>query len=344
MRFSALAFSILFLSSQAISQFPPVGIIDFYGFRKVSKSDVLSILPIKSGDDAIKTLENKETTIQKLRSIPNVEDAAIDLICCDDANGRSMIFVGIRELGLPTLRFRHSPKGTVRLPARIVQAGDAFQEAFLKLVAEKDFSEDDSEGHALFGNKDLRRVQLRFAALATPNLPILRRVIKESGDGRQRALAAQVIAYSKDKKAVVPDLAFAMSDPDGGTRNEAMRALLIIAKYALTHPELGIEVPTLPFVRMLNSLVWTDRNKSVGAIDILTIDRDSLLFSELRREALDSLEEMGNWTNPSHARAAFNILGRLAGYSESEIENMWKAPDTREAKVRKLIERIRSSK
>jgi hypothetical protein len=344
MRFTALAFSILFLAAQAISQFPPVGIIDFYGLRKVSKSDLLSVLPIKSGDDALETIKNKDAFARKLRTIPNVEDAAIDFVCCDDAQGRSMIFVGIRERGVPALNFRQAPGGTVRLPAEIVQAGDVFQEAFLKLVAEKDFSEDDSQGHALFGNKDVRRVQLQFVELATPNLPILRRVIRESGDARQRALAAQVIAYAKDKKAIVPDLAFAMTDPDSGVRNDAMRALLIIAKYALTHRELEIKVPTLPFVRMLNSLVWTDRNKSVGAIDILTMNRDPVLLGELRREAFDSLEEMANWTNPSHARAAFNILGRLAGYSESDIEDIWKAPESREAKVQNLIRRIRGTK
>ena len=41
----------------------------------------------------------------------------------------------------------------------------------------------------------------------------------------QRAMAATLIGYAPDKKAVVNDLEYAMQDPDEDVRSSAMRAL-----------------------------------------------------------------------------------------------------------------------
>jgi hypothetical protein len=185
----------------------------------------------------------------------------------------------------------------------------------------------------------VRAVQERFAELATPNVRLLRRVLRGSSDAKQRALAAQVIAYATDKRSIVADLAFAMGDPDATTRNEAMRALLVLAKYARANPRLKLKIPTIGFVRMLSSLVWTDRNKAAGAIDVLTLSRGSRLMEELKRNAVASLAEMARWKSPGHAQAAFNILGRMAGLSEADIISLWGAGD-REKVIGDLLRKI----
>ena len=323
----ALLLLLSFSALQFAQQFPPIGIIDTYGLRTVSETDLLRALAVKPGSDALQTMTSQQDIVARIKSLPNVADASINLVCCDDAEGQSILFVGIREKGTPPLTFRPAPKGNVRLPAEIVKAGEDFEQAFTKALEAKEFTEDDSQGHALYTNKETRAVQERFVTLATPNLAILRRVIRESSDAKQRALAAQMIAYARDKRSVVKDLAYAMTDPDGETRNNAMRALLVIAKYANANPQLKIKVPTLPFVRMLNSLEWTDRNKSAGALDALTIGRDPGLLAQLKREALNSLAEMARWKNPGHARPSFNILGRLAGMTENEISAAWTKAD-----------------
>ncbi|HEX2640483.1 MAG TPA: hypothetical protein VHL50_07925, partial [Pyrinomonadaceae bacterium] len=242
---------------QFAQQFPPIRLIDTYGLRTVSEADVLRALAVKPGSDALQTMTSQQDIITRIKLLPNVADASLNLVCCDDAEGKSILFVGVREKGTPPLTFRPAPQGSVRLPAGILKAGEDFEQAFTKSIEAKEFTEDDSQGHALFTNKQTRAVQERFLTLATPNLAILRRVIRESSDAKQRALAAQVIAYASDKRSVVDDLEYAMSDPDGDTRNNAMRALLIIAKCANANPQLKIKVPKLPFVRMLNSLEWT---------------------------------------------------------------------------------------
>jgi hypothetical protein len=333
-----ISFLLLFFNTSK-GQFPPIGIIDFYGLRSVSEKDVLSVLKIKKGDDAIETLKSIEENKKLLKSLPNVEDASISLICCDDFDHKSMIFVGIREKGVPVLSFRSAPQDKIRLPENIVKAGEDFQKAFLKAIENQDFSEDDSQGHALFGNKDVRSIQERFIVLAAQNLKILRRVLHHSSDARQRALAAQIIAYFKDKKAIVGDLVFGMSDPDSSVRNDSMRGLIIIAKYAQANPRLSIKIPMTVFVRMLNSLEWTDRNKSVGALHELTKKRDATLLVALKKESLISLTEMARWRNPNHAESAFYILGRIGKFSEKEIQAKWKS-ENRENEIQTFLEKI----
>jgi hypothetical protein len=336
--FLLIGFLLLFFNTSQ-GQFPPIGIIDFYGLRSVSEKDVLSVLKIKQGDDAMETLKSIEENIKLLKSLPNVEDASISLICCDDFDRKSMIFVGIREKGVPALSFRSAPQDNIRLPENIVKAGEDLQKAFLKSIENQDFSEDDSQGHALYGNKDVRRVQERFIVLAAQNLKILRRVLRHSSDARQRALAAQIIAYSKDKKQIVDDLVFGMGDADADVRNDSMRALIILAKYAQAKPASGIKIPAALFVRMLNSLEWKDRNKSVEALNVLTKKRDAILLAALKKESLISLTEIARWRNPNHAESAFYILGRINKFSEQEIQAKWKS-ENRENEIQKFLEKI----
>src|SRR4029079_12959648 len=103
-----------------------------------------------------------------------------------------------------------------------------------------------------------------------------------------------------------------------------------------------LNIPTLPMVRLLNSLVWTDRNKSAGALDELTVSRHPRLLNETRTQALDSLAEMARCKNRGHAHAAFNILARIAGLPEAEITAARNSPD-RDQQVRNLLKKAGSA-
>jgi hypothetical protein len=109
-----------------------------------------------------------------------------------------------------------------------------------------------------------------------------------------------------------------MSDPDSNVRNNAMRALSILAEYAGHHPELRLKIPAEPFIKMLNSLVWTDRDKAGFALMRLTERRDPAMLDSLRGSALPSLVEMAQWKTPGHANMFCLILGRIAGMPDHE--------------------------
>ena len=102
-------------------------------------------------------------------------------------------------------------------------------------------------------------------------------------------------------------------------RNNATRALAVIAMFAQRHPRLGIHVPYESLVAMLDSPTWTDRNKSSFALAQITASRELALFALLRARALPSLIEMAHWFHLPHAGPALTILGRLAGMPDADI-------------------------
>ncbi|HMV51823.1 MAG TPA: hypothetical protein PKD31_29035, partial [Blastocatellia bacterium] len=155
------------------------------------------------------------------------------------------------------------------------------------------------------------------------DLNLLRKVLRYSADAEQRALAAQVIAYTANKQAVIGNLVEAMRDPAGNVRNNAMRSLAVMAELSGKTGKPSVRIPTRPFVEMLNSIEWTDRNKSSLALVRLTEHRDPAVFTELRQQAFASLVEMARWKVSGHAYAPFFLLGRVAGFAEKEINEAW---------------------
>jgi hypothetical protein len=295
---------------------PPVGIIDFYGLRHVSEEQARQALAIKVGDD----LPDSPAAAQhRLEALPGVLHARFEVICCNA--GKTILFVGIEEKSSPKLGLRKAPKGKVGLRADVIAAGKELANAVMDAMLKGDTQEDDSQGHALMHNPALRAMQERFIVYAARDLRNLRDVLRNSADAGQRALAAEVLGYATDKRAVVPDLEYAMSDIDSGVRNNALRALGVIAGFARKRPELGIVVHTHPFVNLLNSPVWWDRNKASLALTFLTESRDPALLADLHDHALPALIEMARWKSAGHAEPAVMIMGRIGGLSEKEIQD-----------------------
>jgi hypothetical protein len=183
--------------------------------------------------------------------------------------------------------------------------------------------EDVSQGHSLLADSAARMIQLGFVDLAAKHRDSLRVVLRTSDDEGHRGLAAEVLAYSANKQSIVPDLVYAMRDPSGEVRNNATRALALIAMYGQQHPELKITVPYEPFIDMLNSMAWTDRNKASLALMQLTESRDPVLLKELRTRAFDAVVDIAQWTNPGHAMAGIIILGRMAGLPDADVYAMY---------------------
>jgi hypothetical protein len=130
-----------------------------------------------------------------------------------------------------------------------------------------------------------------------------------------------------DKQSVVDDLVYAISDPSSGVRNDAMRALLVFTRMTPAPNRTVPRVPYEPFVAMLNSLAWTDRNKSSYALLQLTQGRDPQLLAMLKRDAMISLAQIARWKSDGHAFPAFVILGRLAGYTDEQANAAFRSHD-----------------
>jgi hypothetical protein len=310
-----LTLVLMLLSGQSDSQLPPIQTIDFYGLRTVSEARVRKALQIKEGDTPP---ESPLPAQLRVEAVDRVIHARLNFVCCE--KGKTTLYVGIQEQDVPELTFRLAPTGSVRLPFDVLPAGQAFENAYTMALEAGDHVEDQSEGHSLMHFPEARAAQKKFIALAALHPAILHDVLRNSADARQRALAAQILAYAADKRDVVADLIYATRDPDDEVRNTATRALWIIAKYAQRKPELGIHVAPSVFIDLLNSLVWTDRNKSSNALLETTFNRDPAVLAEIRAKALPSLVEMARWKALAHAQASLFLLGRIGGMSEDDIQ------------------------
>ena len=311
----------------AAQQVLPIGIVDFYGLRRVSESDARRALGIAEGDSLVP--DSMAPALRRLRALPGVADARLTPVCCE-SDGRWALFVGVAEHGAPAVALDSAPHGAVRLPDAIVRLGAALQDTLLAAVQRGQSAEHDSAGHAFFDEPGLHAIQEQFLAYAAANVPELIAVLHRSGDAAHRALAAELLGYAPDVGQVVPDLVQAVHDADGDVRNNAMRALLVIAAWAQQHPETGIRVPATPFIDMLNSLVWTDRNKSSYALYELTASRDSSLLAELRAQALPALLDIARWRSVGHAFVGYMVLGRIEGVPDETLQEAWRRGDRRQ--------------
>lgn len=329
---------------QAPDQVPPIGIVNFYGLRTVTEQQARQALTFKEGDSLSISDDDLQHRIadsqRRLEALPGVMHARLNFLCCE--SGGTILYVGIQEAGVPALEFRKAPDGAERLPQDVFEAGKAFEQALSQAVIKGDAREDDSKGYALFHDSSCRAIQERFVKFAARDLPLLEKVLRNSGDAGQRALAAEIIGYAKDKPATIPLLAYGMADPDSNVRNNSMRALGVIARFARKHRDAQIQIPAEPFVAMLNSLDWTDRNKSSLALLELTDKRDPAILKEMREEAVGSLVDMARWKGAGHAYAPFVLLGRAAGMNEDQIQKAWDQND-RESVIETALKQTKTN-
>jgi hypothetical protein len=313
----------LFLAvTAAYAQDLKVDVLDFYGLRKVSESQVRKALGIREGD---RMPPSKGDAEAKIDQIPGVVESHLEAVCCD--NGQTILYVGIEERGAPHFDLREPPDGEAVLPDEIVGTYSRFLEAAQAASRRGSIGEDLTHGHPLMADAQARAIQEMFPALVDQNLDKVRAVLRASSDEAQRAMAAYVLVYATRKKDIVNDLQYGLKDADAGVRNNAARSLVALSVLAKLDPSSEINISPTWFIEMLNSLSWSDRNRALWALQTLTDSRDPLVLDQLRTRALDALIDMARWKTLSHALPAFILLGRVAGIPEQEIQASWTRGD-----------------
>ena len=134
-----------------------------------------------------------------------------------------------------------------------------------------------------------------------------------------------MLGYGRQFDGQIDALVHASLDADVGVRNNAVRALEVLAT---AKPVLARRIPPQPFIRLLRSGAWLDHNKASLVLVALTTTREPKLLAELRADALDPLLEMARWRYIGHAEAALTILGRIAGIEEDSLNKMIDAGQT----------------
>ncbi len=297
--------------------FPPIGVIDVYGLRTIAESDVRELLPLAEGAPLPTDFSDRaESLASDMAEALGVSRVEFSMGCCSEA-GLSVFYVGIEETAGRRLEYHAPPTGGIMLLPEILASYRALSDVWFEAVIRSEAGEDRSDGHALSEYPPLRAIQEQFLIYAEQHREMLLEVLHESADAEHRAAAAMVLGYAPDKAGVTHDLEQAALDPHNGVRNNATRALAVIAQYGHDQPELGIEIRAVPFIDMLNSVVWTDRNKGLAVLESLTADRNPETLDDLQQGALPSLIEMCRWKT-GHAYPACRILERMVGLPEQE--------------------------
>jgi hypothetical protein len=295
---------------------PPIGTIDFYGLGSIPRSKAMASLPFKIGDRQPTSPKQTSDSMARALGVARVEFA---FICCLE-EGKVQAYVGIERSGARPHAYDAPPSGNITLPAEILEAYDDFLTALIPAVQSGNADEDRSQGHALSKYPPLRAPQDKFLAFAAAQTALLRDVLANAADTKSRIVAAHVLGYAPDKREVAGPLSRAVLDADETVRNNATRALGVIAEYAQAYPDLGIRIDPAPFIDMMNSVVWTDRNKGSFVLMSLSASSDPALLGKLRRDALPALIDMCSWSNLGHAWGACVILQRALGMSVDASE------------------------
>jgi hypothetical protein len=306
--------------------------VDLYGMRTVSEASLRAAIGLRAGDPVP---VSDDSIRARVGALPGVAEVHVSTVCCSDT-GRTLLYVGIREVGTPPMVFRAVPSGAARLPGDILAAGVRFESALRRAVQRGETAEDGSQGYSLAQDAALRSVQEEFLQIAADRVDTLTSVLRNSTDATHRALAAQILSYGASREAVAQELLYAAEDPSDAVRNNATRALAVLVPWLERNPQVPVAIPPGLFIDFLNSVSWTDRNKGVMVLMPLTATRDVALLAQLRVRALPSLIEMARWTNAGHALGPFLIVARLAGLSDEGAFEAWQAGD-REAVIARAI-------
>ena len=322
---------LLAISVSAAAQAPLIGDINFYGLRKVAADKILSALGVKSGSPLPPSKGAMEDAVE---AIPGVVEARVEAVCCD--GGTVALFIGIEEKGAPHFDYRPAPAGNVSLPQDLMDTYHDFLAAVGKAAQTGNTAEDLTAGHGLMADPTARALQEKMRDYAAGHLDVLRDELHNGPEPEERAVAAAVIGYAPDKRAVINDLQYALQDPEDTVRANAVRSLKAIAVLAQKQPALGIKIQPTWFVEMLNSIVLSDRVQSTDALVVLTDNGDPGALDLMRERALNSLVEMARWKTLRYALPPFLLVGRMAGLKDAEIQKSWASGD-RETVIRKAL-------
>jgi hypothetical protein len=309
--------------SQAISEIPAIGQINFFGYGGIDLQPIEAALPIQVGAVLkIEALESTQGLIeQRIRTVIGHGPTNIDFVCCDD-NHHLLVFIGLGGTTSHKPSFHPIPKGTDSLQPAALRLYQHDLDALMLATKRGSVAEDDSKGYALATDPALRKIQTAMRAYALDRAPEFERVLKNAADTQQRLVSAALLGYSQRSSSQVQGLADAVLDSEPEVRNNAVRALMVLASVKQTDlRKLSVE----PVEALLLSGVWSDRNKASLLLDQLTASRDPAMLRELHTTSLDAIIEGASWHgDPGHAGAFVILLGRIAKLPE---ERLFPTPD-----------------
>ena len=305
-----------------------LGEVDFFGYKGLDVAAVRAALPFHEGDSfpppKVHSDQLKRQVAGEIEHAIGRQPTDVSFVCCD-AKQHYMVYIGLPGESYEALAFNRAPTGGARFPKDALKLDQEMDRAWMSAVMNGHATEDDSAGYTLTNDPRARKAELALRDYALQHEELIRDILASSSDAHHRAIAAQMLGYGRQSDRQIDDLLHASLDPDDDVRNNAVRALEVLAT---AKPAVARSIPPQPFIRLLRSGAWSDHNKASLVLDALTTTREPKLLEELRADSLDSLLEMARWRNVGHAAAALTVLGRIAGIEEDTLNKLIEAGQT----------------
>jgi hypothetical protein len=300
-----------------------IGDIEFFGYKGLDIAKIRATLPVHEGDEYLD--RTKEQVRQAVSRTIRKEPTDVAVICCDE-KGNRLLSIGLPGTSYKRFVYNPNPTGDERLSSDILNVYGPLDHALEAAVRRGGHAaeEDDSRGYALVKDPTARSLQLAVRRWAIKHERELLRVLEFSSAVEHRRVASDAVGYTRQSQDQILALVRAARDPDEEVRNNATRALGVLVR---SNAALASQIAPDTFIDMLNSGIWTDRNKGTALLFEFTASRNSDLLAKIRSVALDSLVEMASWHRPSHAYFARMVLGRVVGLPESRLKELaWNGP------------------
>ncbi len=313
-----------------------IGGIEFFGYGGLDVAAIRSGLPLNEGTPWVE--ENRRVLREFVKVSVGTDATDIAVVSCDEGGDR-WVYIGLQGGTSKAIRFLDEPAGALRLPQELLQI-NARLESALRSAVERGgdaVQEDRSRGYALTNDPSARSLELKMRDYALERAPQIFAVLADSSDAQHRAIAAEAAGYAEHTATQVHVLSRATRDPNRTVRNNAIRALSVLAGSDI---ELAVPIEAFLFIELLSSGSWEDRNKSVAVLLSLTQSRDIRLLSEIKERSLNALVESARWRWIGHSYGARVILGRIAALEESVIVDDASTSDFVDA----VLSRIRKSR
>jgi len=295
-----------------------LGELEFFGHKGLDVDAVRSALPLREGDRFEPSAGLKRVIAERVVEVIGRGPTDVNFVCCDERQAW-MVYVGLPGSSTTPVVYRPTPAGDTRFPPEIVRLRDELDDATMTAVMSGHGSEDDSQGYSLSSEPALRSKQMALRAYALRSERLIIDVLDRSSDTRHRAIAAEALGYARTSDRQIAALVHACLDSNDGVRNDAVRALAVLAR---AKAAVARRIPAAAVIPLVASGIWTDRNKGIMLLDALTERRDPRLLRQLRDSALDSLIEMARWRSRGHAESARVVLGRIAGIAEPRLRQL----------------------
>lgn len=297
-----------------------VGEIDFFGTAGIDVPAIRSALPIQKGDTITEDQIGgfRERINRAAGNALGHKPTDVAILCCD-GRGDFTIYIGLGGSNTAIFPLLPAPTGRTCLSRYAMGLYDGVMLAFSRAIQKGNGGEDHSRGYALANDAVARSKQLAVHHYAMAHEQHTEQALQVCGKPEHRQVAAWILGYASKSKSQIAALVSASRDSDEEVRNNAVRALWVLAGSNL---RTASEIPADNLVDMLNSSLWTDRNKTGLLLVELSRARNPRLLDRLRSEATPSLIEMARWENPGHAYAYRVLLGRIAGLEEARIQQL----------------------